>query len=106
MNYPSGRHSAPLNPLPSSLAGGHWGVICLFPRDAGYIGFSAAKNMQLKIQGEPDTLIFNLDKDEGENSIQGLLLGAVGGGRCKVLFKIIKHMFNSLKFLTSLMDSY
>ena len=62
--------------------------------------------MQLEIQGEPDALIFNLDKDERENSVQGLLLGLEGGGRCKVLFKIKKHMFNSFKFLTSLMDSY
>lgn len=57
------------------------GVICLFRRDSGNIGFSAAKNMQLEIQGEPDALIFNQDKDERENSIQGLLLPVEGSGR-------------------------
>lgn len=57
------------------------GVICFFHRDSGNIGFSAAKNMQLEIQGEPDALIFNQDKDERENSIQGLLLRVEGGGR-------------------------
>lgn len=89
MNHQSYRRSAPLSPLPSSLAGGRYGVVCLFLSDAGNIGFSAAKNMQLVIQGEPDALIFHLDKDERENNIQGFLLGLKGSGRLKVLFKII-----------------
>lgn len=53
------------------------GVICLFPSNAGNIGSYAAKNMQLKIQGESDRLIFNFDKVEREGKIifSGFCLG-------------------------------
>lgn len=93
MNLPSCGRTAPLSPLPSSLAGGHRGVICLFLSDSGNIGFSAAKNMQLEIQGEPNAMIFNLDKAEKENSVQTLLLGVERVGRLKVSFKIIKTCY-------------
>ena len=43
--------------------------------------------MQLEIQGEPEALIFSQDKDERENSIQGLLLWVEGGERYQVLFQ-------------------
>lgn len=76
-NHPSCRHSAPLSLPPSSWLEDTVGVICLFPSNAGNIGSYAAKNMQLKIQGESDRLIFNFDKVEREGKIifSGFCLG-------------------------------
>jgi hypothetical protein len=43
-----------------------WGYLLLL-NNAGKSGFSAAKNMWFEIQGEPEALLFNLNKDERED---------------------------------------
>lgn len=66
-----------------------WGYLLLL-NNAGKSGFSAAKNTWLEIQGEPEALLFNLNKDKREDKYYSRtsLLRLWESRRIEVLFKI------------------